>query len=182
MKSGKVFKIFKTKSGKEATLRYLKFDDWMDLLELNNSLVDEEAMIDANIKKTEKEEIELICNQIKAIENNEAIVVVPEVDKKVVGICVISKNRFRESHIGNLGIAILRDYRGMGIGEKLMEKALEVAKEELGLKMVTLTIYEDNEIAIRLYRKLEFKEYGRLPKAVQYKGNLATKVLMYKEL
>jgi len=122
------------------------------------------------------------CNQIKAIENNEAVVVVPAVDKKVVGICVISKKRFRESHIGDLGIGILRDYRGIGIGEKLIEKALEVAKEELGLKVVTLAVFEDNEIAIRLYRKLGFKEYGRLPKAVQYKGNLITKLLMYKEL
>jgi ribosomal protein S18 acetylase RimI-like enzyme len=63
-------------------------------------------------------------------------------------------------HRGRLGMGILRDYRGRGIGRRLMEAALTKAKQH-GLIRVELTVYDSNVTAIALYRKCGFVEEGR---------------------
>jgi GNAT superfamily N-acetyltransferase len=67
-------------------------------------------------------------------------------------------------HRGRLGMGILRDYRGRGIGTQLMAAALEKAKKN-GLMRVELTVYDFNATAVSLYRKSGFVEEGRMIKA-----------------
>lgn len=182
MLSGKIIEKFKAKDGSEVIIRFLKFEDWEDCLKLINSLVEEDAPILANRKFSKKEEIEWVCEKLKKIENREAIVIVAEVNKRVVGICEVEKKHFRESHIGKFGIGIIKEFRGLGIGERLMRKALELSKKQLKLKMVTLDVFEINKVAMNLYKKLGFKVYGKLPKAFYYKGKYIGSISMYKEL
>ena len=60
----------------------------------------------------------------------------------------------------NLGIVIDKDFRGMGIGKKLMEKAFEWSKENN--KDLRLCAYEQNKIALNFYKKLGFKTTKKL--------------------
>lgn len=182
MKAGKIVKSFDARNGEKVIIRFLKFEDWPDCMRFINSLVKENAMILQNKIVNRKAEIDWVTRMLKLVENKEAIVLVAEANGKVVGICDIQRKSFRESHVGKLGISILKPYRGLGIGKELMKTALELAKKELGLRMVSLEVFENNRIARKLYKKLGFKVYGRLPKALRYKGKYIASVYMYKEL
>lgn len=86
---------------------------------------------------------------------------IAEIDEKIVGSCSISTNekRLRSLYFGELGIVVLKDFWGMGIGYNLMSEAIRYGKEA-GLRKINLDTREDNKNAILLYKKLGFKEEG----------------------
>jgi len=88
----------------------------------------------------------------------------------VVGWCDIARGG-RESirHTGHLGMGLLKDYRGQGLGRKLMEAAISAAKTQ-GMERVELEVFASNSPAITLYRKLGFREEGRKLKARKIDG------------
>ncbi len=86
-------------------------------------------------------------------------------DERVVGWIDIKRHPEEGiCHRGRLGMGIHCDYRGRGIGKRLMEAALAKAKQN-GLIRVELTVYDSNAIAIALYRKCGFVDEGRMVKA-----------------
>jgi ribosomal protein S18 acetylase RimI-like enzyme len=88
-------------------------------------------------------------------------------DEKVVGWCDIgSLSRPIFAHVGSLGIGVIANYRGQGIGEKLIRITLEKAKE-IGLTRIELTVRAPNKAAFALYKKIGFIEEGLHRKAVR---------------
>ena len=69
----------------------------------------------------------------------------------IVGWCDI-RPLSKESTVGCLGIGLLKDYRGQGIGAKAIAVALNKAREQ----GFTLEVLATNERAIRLYRSAGF--------------------------
>ena len=59
--------------------------------------------------------------------------------------------------MGSLGMGVHDEYAGRGIGELLMRTALEIADNWLRLTRVELTVYANNERAIRLYERTGFE-------------------------
>ena len=56
-------------------------------------------------------------------------------------------------------VAVLPEYRGMGIGTNLVEKAIkEISKK--GMENIFLEVRESNSSAIKLYKKTGFEECG----------------------
>ncbi|WP_338450798.1 ribosomal protein S18-alanine N-acetyltransferase [Niallia oryzisoli] len=86
-------------------------------------------------------------------QNQFAVYLVIEADNRIVGYCgvwiVVD-----EAHVTN--IAILPEYRGMKLGEALMKKMIETAKEYGALTM-TLEVRVSNMVAQSLYRKFGFQ-------------------------
>ncbi len=79
---------------------------------------------------------------------------------KVVGWCDIHpRDREGFRHCGTLGIGLLPEYRGMGLGRKLMDEAITRASQA-GLLRVELEVYASNAPAIALYEKLGFEREG----------------------
>ncbi len=58
-----------------------------------------------------------------------------------------------------LNVAVLPQFRGQGVGRKLVEKVLDMAKES-NLVFVTLEVRISNETAINLYTKAGFEKVG----------------------
>ncbi len=86
---------------------------------------------------------------------------------KVIGWCdITSFNRPVFAHSGALGIGVLAAYRRQGIGNALMLAAIEKAKS-IGLTRIELTVRENNENAIILYKKLGFVIEGLHRNAVR---------------
>ncbi|MBA2873193.1 ribosomal-protein-alanine N-acetyltransferase [Anoxybacillus calidus] len=90
------------------------------------------------------------------VHNNYSNYIVMEWNGQVIGYCgmwlVID-----EAHITN--VAVLPEFRGKKLGEALMRKAMETAKE-LGAKTMTLEVRVSNHVAQSLYRKLGFLNGG----------------------
>jgi len=64
----------------------------------------------------------------------------------------------RIAHRGSLGIAVVKEWRGQGIGTMMMETLLEWATGNPLIEKVCLEVFTTNTGAIRLYRKLGFVE------------------------
>jgi RimJ/RimL family protein N-acetyltransferase len=67
----------------------------------------------------------------------------------------------RIAHRGSLGIAVVRQWRGQGVGTALLRTLLEWAEASPLIEKVCLEVFATNESAIRLYEKLGFVEEGR---------------------
>lgn len=62
-----------------------------------------------------------------------------------------------EAHITN--IAVHPDYRGKGVGKRLMEDLIETAQKE-GIAQMTLEVRKSNGVAIHLYESFGFEIAG----------------------
>lgn len=88
--------------------------------------------------------------------NQFAIYVVALVDGNAVGYAGMWKV-FDEGHITN--IAVHPEFRKSGVGGLLMEKLLQIAKEE-GIQGLTLEVRKGNLPAQKLYQKYGFESAG----------------------
>lgn len=89
---------------------------------------------------------------------------------EVIGWCDICPiGRPVYAHGGVLGMGIVAEHRGRGIGEALIGAALEQARQR-GLTRVELTVRADNERAIALYRRIGFVDEGMKRKAIRVDG------------
>lgn len=59
-----------------------------------------------------------------------------------------------------LGMAVVGEYRGKGIGSVLLKELIDVAAEK-GIKKISLSVENDNP-AVHLYRRHGFKKIGSL--------------------
>jgi ribosomal protein S18 acetylase RimI-like enzyme len=57
-------------------------------------------------------------------------------------------------------IVIDEKFRGRGIGKRLLEELMALAKERHQIELLHLEVYENNLVAIRLYERLGFTQYG----------------------
>lgn len=88
----------------------------------------------------------------------------------VIGWCdITSLHRDVFIHAGSLGIGVIKQYRGQGIGGTLIQTALNAAKEK-GLTRIELSVRETNINAIALYNKLGFIKEGFHQNAVCIDG------------
>lgn len=71
-------------------------------------------------------------------------------------------------HRASFGIAMLKNYWGRGIGTQLMVALLESA-QEMGYRQIELEVLSDNDRALSLYKKFEFKIYGTNEKAFYFR-------------
>jgi len=168
---------FIARNGKTVVLRTPRWEDLDDLLDFINSLVREEAPILGTREVSRVEEAEWLARRLVSIEKGEMIYLVAEVDGRVVAGAEINMHRGHKSHVGTLGIAVKNGYRRIGIATKLMEVLVREAKKH-GLKLIVLDVYENNYPARALYKKFGFKEVGRVPKAIFWKGKYVDEIRM----
>ena len=87
------------------------------------------------------------------------------VDGKVVGMAGIEAvgKKFKVRHRADLGISVLKEYWGLGLGKALMLACIQCAKDA-GYAQVELNVVAENERALSLYRSVGFEEFGRNPR------------------
>ena len=97
---------------------------------------------------------------------------------EVVGWCdVLPKPLPIHAHVGVLGMGLLPSFRGQGIGRRLLQQTVDVARAN-GLSRVELTVREDNPNAIALYKKVGFVSEGVQRNAFKVDGQYANLVMM----
>ena len=73
------------------------------------------------------------------------------------------------AHCGTLGMGVHADYRGMGIGARLLSACLDKAPGK-GITRIELQARADNVRAIRLYERAGFVAEARLRNAMRFDG------------
>jgi ribosomal protein S18 acetylase RimI-like enzyme len=181
MRTGTIFRTFPSKNGQEVTLRAPQWSDLDDMLDFINSLVDESAPILKEIKMTRNGEIDWLARLLSRVEKAKMIAVVAEVEGKFVGQVEVTPGTERSNHLGNLGISLKDGFRDVGIGSEMMKEAEEQSKE-LGIEVIQLEVFANNERAIHVYEKAGFNVVGRIPKGARISESYVDVLIMAKEL
>jgi L-phenylalanine/L-methionine N-acetyltransferase len=66
----------------------------------------------------------------------------------------------RRRHAGYVGLVVHEKWHAKGVGTALMNALIDVADNWLNLSRLELTVFTDNEEAVRLYKKLGFAIEG----------------------
>ena len=82
-------------------------------------------------------------------------------DGKVVGYCSLGPTSAREAYRGVVEVSIYfdRDYRGKGLGKKLLQHLI-TESEKKGYWCLYSAIFSINTTSIALHKKLGFREIG----------------------
>ena len=145
-----------TKDGRRFVIREMKLSDAEMLLEHLRALAEERVFLllePDEIPQTVEEERNIL--KIYQEENRRMLVAV--MDGKIVGTadCRIG-NIKKTGHTASFGVAVRKEYRGLGIGSALLSALIEWA-ESRGVEKLWLSVFSTNERAIALYKKLGFQ-------------------------
>ena len=90
--------------------------------------------------------------------------------ERVIGWCdVFPDAQPTIRHRGSLGMGVIAEFRGRGLGGRLLVATLEDARRK-GLTRVELEVRADNVPAIRLYEKVGFAHEGRKRQGMRFDG------------
>ena len=183
MEFGKVIKTCTSKKRNTVTFRYLREDDLDNMLSYINALIAEDTFIGMYGEPlTREEEKKHLDETIESMKKEEKIVIVVEIHGKYVGSGDLRRETVRrKKHGGNIGISLLKEYREEGIGTLLLKALIDEAST-MGLRLLTLTCFENNDRALHVYEKLGFKQVGFVPEACLYKDKYYGEVVMYLKL
>ena len=81
---------------------------------------------------------------------------------KIVGVSSLNRLPRRMSHRGDFGVSVVKSHWNRGIGSRLLENILALAKEN-GFEIIDLQVRSDNAAAIHLYEKYGFQKLCTYP-------------------
>ena len=153
------------KNGKEALLRNGDKADGKEVFEVFNQTHAETDYLlsypDENSYDPEQEAnfLHEKTNSANEIEN------LAVVDGKLAGTAGFEAvgSKYKLKHRAELGISILKEYWGLGLGKALINACIKCA-EDAGYEQLELNVVSENERAIALYKSFGFVEFGRNPK------------------
>ena len=114
-----------------------------------------------------------------ASRKNNALYLVAVLENKIIGNLTFSAGkRPRIAHTGELGISVLQEYWGQGIGTEFIKCLIEWCKKSGIIRKINLRVRNDNYKAIHLYKKLGFCEEGIVTRDFLIKGIFYDSILM----
>lgn len=117
-------------------------------------------------------------NMFEAYANNRGIYYVVLVDNIIVGGGGINHLSNTEKNIAELQkVYLLSEYRGLGIGKKLIEMSIDFAKKQK-FNTIYLETFSNMETAISIYSKFGFKH---ISKPIGGTGHSSCDIQMIKE-
>ena len=118
-----------------------------------------------------------------ALQSTDSIMILCEVEGKLAGNCELSRhNRQKTKHRASIGIALLREFWGQGIGTAMFEEIHRLTKS-WEVEQLELEVFADNHRAIALYKKMGFYIASEHPNAFKRKdGTYVNEYLMIKKL
>lgn len=100
--------------------------------------------------------------------SSNSIMLVAFEESQVIGTLTLLGGPYRRTqHVASLGLGVVQDWWGHGVGKRLVELALHWARSCPQLSKVNLQVYHTNSRAIALYKRFGFEQEGRLKNDVR---------------
>ncbi|HXQ47963.1 MAG TPA: GNAT family N-acetyltransferase [Caulobacteraceae bacterium] len=116
---------------------------------------------------------------LRAITAERGLVLLAVAEQAVVGALDLwAGERPDNRHAGRFGMSVARGWRGLGIGRRLLTRAIEEARAWPGFCRLDLECVAWNAPAIALYESLGFKIEARMAKAINLRGRPEDMLLM----
>lgn len=169
-------------TGKSLLIRLLKHSDWRPLWQYINQISQEQTFISFQGEHiSQRREKQYVAEMITKMKLHQAIVLVITDEDKIVGTAHLTQRPRIQNHIADLGISIHKDYRNQGLGRQLLIDLIKQGAQLIPkVKIITLQLLANNQVALHLYQQLGFVKYGYLPKGHQHQHQLVDTILMYK--
>jgi RimJ/RimL family protein N-acetyltransferase len=104
---------------------------------------------------------------------------VAEVGDHIIGQLTLEGLKRRNvRHAAVLGITVARESRGQGVGRRLIERAIEMARASGIITRIELHVFARNKGAIHLYETCGFKLEGKRRRAVLRDGEYLDDLVM----
>ena len=101
------------------------------------------------------------------ITSDSRLMIVAIVDGKLAGNCGLTFRTYSKvKHRCEIGIGLLKEFWGLGIGSALFDEMIEAAKA-YGCTQMELLVIEGNQRGLTLYEKQGFKVVGAIPNAIR---------------
>jgi|WetSurMetagenome_2_1015567.scaffolds.fasta_scaffold00353_22 ribosomal protein S18 acetylase RimI-like enzyme len=173
-----------SKKGNKIIIGYPMKNDAQIFCDYINALSKEKTFVRFQGEEIKLEdETKYLNTQLERIIKRQTVELLAFCNNVLIGISSIDMKDKTESHEGVLGISIAKEYRGEGIGKIFMQLIIKEAEKNMPqLRIITLGVFGNNPLAISMYEKLGFKEYGRLPKGSLHKNNYVDHIYMYKNV
>ena len=109
----------------------------------------------------------------------DSVMIMCFVEERLVGNCRLHRKRhLKNRHRAEVGIGIVKEYWNLGIGTAMFRAMIAIA-EGWGVMQLELEVFEGNERAFALYRKMGFEIVSHVPNAIkQPDGTLVSEFLM----
>lgn len=96
------------------------------------------------------------------------LMLVVEVDDQIIGMGNLATfGSSKQAHVAEIGLSLIQEYWGYGIGSLLMEDLLDFGRQ-VGLKVITLEVVKDNQRAVKLYERFGFEIVGTLKQRLKH--------------
>ena len=173
-------KEYSTKDGGVVLIREATGDNLQAVIDLWNSVASEgKYLLTERVTDFQRRWF------AQAIKGKIGLWVVSEIKARIVGACNLiprglgSVNKSR--HVLTSGMAVLKEYRGIGIGTALMEYVINWAKT-LDYEKISLSVFSTNAPAINLYQKFGFEIEGVKKKEFKIESKYVDEICMGKFL
>jgi RimJ/RimL family protein N-acetyltransferase len=165
---------FTAKNGTAVTLRPAKESDAADIITSVEEIVKAGEYLQKEATRTLEEEVSFI----KEMKEKGNMYTVVEIGGKAVGICRIVKGELEmKKHTGNFRTWISSEGQGLGISSEIMSYSINWGSKN-GLFKIWLTVFAENEIAVKVYEKAGFVEEGRQKGQANINGSLQDELFM----
>ena len=121
----------------------------------------------------------------QTIKGKTGLWVVSKIDARIVGACNVIPRGLggvnKSRHVLTSGMAVLKEYRGIGIGKALMNYVINWAKTQ-NYEKISLSVFSTNAPALNLYQKFGFKIEGVKKKEFKIESKYVDEICMGKFL
>lgn len=119
---------------------------------------------------------ELVKQTISSPKN---IYLVAQEENTIVGHAFLAPLPLRSiCHVAQATICVHKGYQKRGVGTKLLEALIALARESSTIEKIELNVRASNKRAIRLYKKMGFHQEGKLRNRVKVDGEYFDDILM----
>ena len=184
-----MYKEIEIADGTKVTLRTMRLGDLDRLLSFINELVkekraDSDSLLYAgfDIRVTRSEEAEWLAETVKGIRLGKIISVLAEIDGKIIANSEVTRGRYDDTHRhGQVGLTMIRGYRGKGIGRKVIATLVRESRRA-GLRSLEVEFLASSKIARRAYEKEGFRQTGVIPRKIFRNGKYFDGLIMTRKL
>lgn len=143
-------------------------EDCRDFQRFINTLIREGTYLLVDKPITLKEEKQWLKTQVTEQRKGKQIYLKALVDGRLIGDC-FAKPGFGRNHGNvNLGIAIVKKWRGKGLGYMLLNELIQRSEKKWHPKNFYLHVVSANTKAYQLYESLGFRKIALLPQWFEY--------------
>ncbi len=172
------------KNGKEVCIRSPMAEDAPKVAEYSKKIFEDDRFFLTTAEEArERHTAEKVQDYIQKVYSDpNQVTIITEADGCIVSMSHVECGGYkRTQHVGQMGISILPDWRGIGLGTAILRAMIDWAAANPVIEKLALGVWAANPRAIELYKKMGFVEEGRKVREVKFAdGSYDDCICMYR--